>query len=179
MAALAAGVFTCQAQVVPSAVDPAHALWVGGEYSNIHAGFPYRSGQRLWGIGAFGDYRLTGLVGIEAEVRFLRFNSFYGETQDHYLAGPRYLVRRFGKVQPYAQCLVGFGKIHYPFNLGSEQYIALAPGGGVNLRISRKWTLRGEYEYQLWPGSPDITNEPEHRITPNGFHVGLAFRVLR
>ena len=24
--------------------------------------------------------------------------------------------------------------------------------------------LRGEYEYQLWPNSPNIANEPVHRI---------------
>jgi len=168
-----------QAQVVPSATESGHALWVGGELSNIHAGFPYESNQRLSGIGAFADYHFTGHIGLEAEARFLRFNSFHGETEDNYLAGPRYMARNFGKLQPNAQCLVGIGRIQYPFSIGSGRYLALAPGAGANYRISRRWSLRGEYEYQIWPNSPNITGEPKHDITPNGFHVGIAFRLLR
>jgi len=180
-AALAACVFAnlAQAQVIPSAQDGRHALWAGGEYSNTHAGFPYQSSQRLWGIGGFADYHLTTHIDAEAEARFQRFNSFYGETEDNYLAGPRYLVGTLGKFQPFAQFLVGLGKMQYPFNIGSGQYLALAPGGGVNYRISRKWSLRGEYEYQFWPGSPNFINEPAHQITPNGFHAGLSYRLLR
>ena len=180
MAALAAGllIHSAQAQVVPSATRPSHALWVGGEYSNISAGFPYNSSLRLWGIGAFADYHLTGHIGVEAEARFLRFNSLYGETEDNYLAGPRYLAGRFGKLQPYAQCLVGMGKIQYPFEIPSGSYLALAPGAGASYSIGRRWALRGEYEYQFWLES-NTPNEPKHEITPNGFHLGLAFRLLR
>jgi opacity protein-like surface antigen len=167
------------AQVVPSATSPNHGLWVGGEYSNIHAGFPYQSDQRLWGIGAFADYHITSHIDAQAELRFLHFNSFYGETEDSYLAGPRYVVGRFGKLQPFAQCLAGIGKIQYPFQIGSGSYLAVAPGAGADYRIARRWSLTGEYEYQLWPGSPDIAGEPAHMITPSGFHVGVAFRLLR
>lgn len=154
-------------------------MWVGVEYSNIHAGFPYQSGQRLWGVGGFADYHYNHSIDIEVEARFLRFNSFYGETEDNYLAGPRYLVETLGKCQPYGQFLVGLGKIQYPFKIGSGQYLALAPGGGMNYRISRKWTLRGEYEYQLWPESPNFANEPAHQINANGFHVGIAYRISK
>ena len=91
---------SAQAQTAPSATRTGHALWVGGEYSNISTGFPYASGQRLWGAGAFADYHLTGHIGLEAEARFLRFNSFYGETEDNYLAGPRYLPRNLGSCSP-------------------------------------------------------------------------------
>ncbi len=181
MATLAAGLLACtaQAQVVPSATGPGRALWVGAEYSNIDASFPYASGQRLWGIGGFADFHLVSHIAVEGEARFLRFNSFQGETEDNYLAGPRYLVRRFGKLEPYAQCLVGMGKIQYPFQIGSGSYLALAPGGGANFRLSRKWTVRGEYEYQLWLNSPNIANEPSHELTPSGFHVGIAYRLFR
>jgi opacity protein-like surface antigen len=168
-----------RAQAVPSATRPNHVLWVGGEYSNISAGFPYQSSQRLWGVGAFADYHLTSHIGVEAEARFLRFNSFYGETEDNYLAGPRYLVGRFGRLEPYAQCLVGLGKIQYPFVIGNESYLALAPGAGASYRLSRRWALRGEYEYQLWLNSPNFAGEPQHEITPSGFHVGVAFRLFR
>ncbi|HUA97162.1 MAG TPA: outer membrane beta-barrel protein [Terracidiphilus sp.] len=167
------------AQVVPSAFGPARSLWAGAEYSNLHAGFPYQSDQRLWGIGVFSDYHLNTRIDVEAEARFLRFNSFYGESEDNYLAGPRYLAGTFRRFQPYAQFLVGLAEMRYPFKIGSRQYFALAPGGGVNYRVGRRWTARAEYEYQLWPGSPDYSNEPAHEITPNGFHIGLAYRLLR
>jgi opacity protein-like surface antigen len=152
---------------------------VGGEYNNIHASFPYQSSQRLWGIGAFADYHLNRRIDLEALARFLRFNSFYGESENNYLIGPRYLVGTYGRFQPYGQFLVGIGGIQYPFKIGSGQYLALAPGGGVNYRISRKLTMRGEYEYQLWPGSPNFVNEPAHEIKPNGFHIGIAYKVFR
>lgn len=168
-----------QAQVVPSAIGPTHGLWLGGEYSNIHAGFPYESDQRLSGIGAFADYHFKSHIGVEGEVRFLRFNSFYGETEDHYLAGPRYMVGRFGKLQPYAQCLVGIGSIQFPFQIGTGRYLAVAPAAGANYRIAARWSLTGRYEYQFWPGSSGVTGEPAHSINPSGFHAGLAFRLLR
>jgi len=168
-----------QAQVAPSAIRPNHGLWLGAEYANIHAGFPYESNQRLWGIGAFADYHVTSHIGVEADMRFLRFNSFYGETEDNYLAGPRYLVGIFGKLQPYAQCLVGIGKIQYPFQIGTGRYFAVAPGAGANYRIARRWSLTGGYEYQFWPGSSGVPGEPAHPIAPSGFHAGFAFRLLR
>jgi opacity protein-like surface antigen len=168
-----------RAQVAPSAIGPSHPLWVGAEYSNVNASFPYGSDQRLWGFGVFADYHLAAHVGLEAEARFLGFNSFYGETEDNYLAGPQYLIARIGNLQPYAQFLVGLGKIQYPFDIGNGSYLALAPGAGVNYRIGRRWSLRAEYEYQLWPGSPNIGNEPAHEITPSGFHVGIVYRLVR
>jgi len=168
-----------QAQVVPSATRPSHDLWVGGEYANIHAGFPYGSNQRLWGVGAFAGYHIANRIDVQAELRFLRFNSYYGETEDSYLAGPRYKIGRFGKLQPYAQCLVGIGKIQYPFQIGSGSYLAAAPGAGANYRLARRWSLTGGYEYQFWPGSPNVAGEPAHPIAPSGFHAGVALRLLR
>jgi opacity protein-like surface antigen len=168
-----------RAQVVPSATGPGRSLWAGGEYSNIQAGFPYQSNQRLWGVAAFADYHFVPHVALEGEARFLRFNSFYGETEDNYLAGPRYEIRSFGKLEPFVQCLAGIGKIQFPFQIGTGSYLAVAPGAGVNYRLSRRWTVRGEYEYQFWLNSPNISGEPAHQITPSGFHVGIAFRVFR
>lgn len=164
-------------QAVPSGFGPARGLWAGVEYSNIHAGFPHGSDQRLWGIGGFASYHLGGNLSVAGEARFLRFNGYQGETEDNYLAGPRYRLPRFGRVQPYAQCLVGIGRMQFPFQIGSGSYFAVAPGAEITYRLSRRWALRGLYEYQFWPGSPNVANEPNHAITPNGFHAGVAFRI--
>jgi hypothetical protein len=122
---------------------------------------------------------LRSHIGVAEEARFLRFNTFYGETEDNYLAGPRYLFGNFGKIEPYAQCLGGLGKMQYPFAIGSDDYLAISPGAGVGYRIASRWLLRGGYEYQFWLNSPRFTNEPQHQITPTGFHVGIAFRPFR
>jgi opacity protein-like surface antigen len=181
MVALTTCLLVCsaRAQVVPSAIGGSHPLWVGGEYSNIHANFPYGSNQRLWGIGGFADYRLTPHIGVVAEARFLRFQSFYGDSEDNYLGGARYLTKKFDKLQPYAQGLAGIGMIQYPFQIGSGKYFAIAPGGGASYRIADRWSLRGEYEYQLWLNWPNIHGYPTQSFTPNGFHIGLAYKLTR
>jgi opacity protein-like surface antigen len=69
--------------------------------------------------------------------------------------------------------------IQYPFAIGSGNYLVLAPGAGANYRLSRRWALRGEYEYQLWPNSPNIASQPAHEITPSGFHIGIAFKLFQ
>jgi opacity protein-like surface antigen len=171
--------YTAHAQAVPSATYPLRTLWVGVQYSNIHAGFPYQSSQRLTGISFFADYHIQHRIAIEADARFLRWGAFYGLAENNYLAGPRFTIWDAGKLRPYGQFLLGLGSLHFPFNIGDSRYLALAPAGGVNYRLSRKWTLNGEYEYQLWPGSPDISNQPAHEIAPNGFHAGLAYRLCR
>jgi opacity protein-like surface antigen len=74
---------------------------------------------------------------------------------------------------------VGDGKIHFPFAIGDASYLALAPGAGANYRLSHRWMLRVEYEYQMWRDSPGFADEPKHELTPNGFHVGVAYRVFR
>jgi len=122
---------------------------------------------------------LRSHIGVAEEARFLRFNTFYGETEDNYLAGPRYSPRTFGKIEPYVQCLAGLGKIQYPFSIGNDSYLAVAPGAGVRYRLASRWLVRAEYEYQFWLNSLGFSNEPEDQITPNGLHVGLAFRLSR
>jgi opacity protein-like surface antigen len=165
------------AQVVPEATGPRHdALWVGGEYSNTTATYPYGNVQRLWGVGGFADYTLTKNVGIEAELRHQRTNGFYGETQDNYLFGPQYLIGRSGWFQPFAQATLGAGRLQFPLQTGRQIYFVFAPAAGVNFRTEDRWLFHVEYEYQLWQGSSDIDNVHGHDLTPQGVHLGVAFR---
>lgn len=165
-----------RAQVAPSAYRTVQSVWVGAEYSNVNASFPYQSNSRLAGIGVFADLNWNAHIGIEGDARFMRFGGFYGETESSYLAGPRYLFPRWRRLQPYAKALIGDAKIHYPFAIGDASYFAVAPGAGVNFRLSHRWLIRGEYEYQYWLNSPGYRNEPDHPLTPNGFHLGIAYR---
>jgi opacity protein-like surface antigen len=168
-----------QAQVAPSAYLRPYSLWVGGEYSNVRASFPYQSSQRLTGAGVFADLNRNGRLGMEADARFLHFGGYQGSTESTYLAGPKVFFFAKGRFQPYAKLLVGAGQIHYPYQIGDASYFTLAPGGGSGYRMSRRWTIRAEYEYQVWHNSPGYANEPNHELTPNGFHIGVAYQVFR
>ena len=170
-----------RAQVDPSAYGPGHSLWVGAEYSNISASFPYQSGQRLQGVGVFADFHVNYRLGFAGVARFLPSGGFEGSTESSYLAGPKIFFFAKGRFQPYGKMLVGVGRIHYPFAIGNASYLALAPGAGAEYRISGRgrWMLLFDYEYQLWHDSPGYTNVPNHELTPNGFHVGVAYGISR
>ena len=167
-----------QAQVVYSGFEERHSLWVGGECSYVSASFPYQSGDHIYGCGAVVDVRWSPHVDVEGDARWLPLGGFAGSTESSYLVGPRYIFRRFGKFQPYGKFLVGAGVIHYPYKIGDRTYFAFAPGGGMNYRASRRLTLRAEYEYQIWQNSPGFIGEPAHSLRPNGFHLGVTYRLL-
>ena len=162
---------------MPSAHGPSQSLWVGGEYANLQAGFPEGSTLRLSGAGVFANYNWNHFLGMEVHARFLNFNSWNGETEQDYLAGPRYSFLNSRRWRPFASFPVGLAKIQYPFTLGSGSSFAMAPGGGLEYRLSRKWTVRAAYEYQFLTNSPNFTNEPKFGIKPNGGMAGISYRV--
>jgi opacity protein-like surface antigen len=167
-----------QAQVVPAGFESNHAVWVGGECSYFSASFPYQSGQHIYGCGAFANLRWAPHFDVEGDARWLSLGGFAGSTESSYLAGPRYIFSRFGRLQPYGKFLLGEGVIQYPYQIGKGTYLALAPGGGANYRVARRLTIRAEYEYQIWLNSPGFANEPNHMLKPNGLNVGVAYEVL-
>jgi len=168
-----------RAQSAPSAFGPGKSLWAGAGYSSFSASFPYQSGQRVSGPGAFIDYHLNSRLTLEAEARFLRFGGFETSTESSYLAGPKFFVFERGKYRPYGKALVGLGRIHYPFTIGSASYLAVAPGAGMEYRLSRRLMLHLDYEYQFWLNSPGYASEPDHPLHPNGFQIGVAYRIFR
>lgn len=175
-----AAVFILQAaaQSPPSAYGPVSPFSAGAQYSNSTASFPYQSGRRLTGAGAFADVRLTYRFSLEGEANFWTTGGFEGSTESTCLAGPKAVLLFRGRWLPYGKLLVGEGRIHYPFSIGDASYLAVAPGAGADYRVRDRWTLRFEYEYQVWPNSPGYAGEPKHELTPNGFHVGIAYRIL-
>jgi len=165
-------------QVAPSSFQRSQSIRLGVEYSNMEAGFPAGSNLRLSGIGAFGTFNWNHQIGLEGAVRFLHFNSYYGETEDSFLAGPRYTFLHSDKWKPFGAFELGVVKMTYPFSLGSCGCFAIAPTGGLDYRLDRKWSLRAEYQYQILPGSPNFTNEAKFDIKPNGFQMGVSYRVF-
>ncbi|MGO8756541.1 MAG: outer membrane protein [Terracidiphilus sp.] len=165
-------------QTAPAANGGGASLWAGAEYSNMQAGFPNGSSVRLDGIGGFAGYNWNHSFGVEGHIRFLNFNSWYGESQQDYLAGPRYTFLHNDRWRPFAAFEVGAVKIQYPFSLGTGTSFAMAPSGGLEYRLGRKWSVRGAYEYQFLPNSPDFTDEPKFGIRPNGILAGISYRIF-
>jgi opacity protein-like surface antigen len=128
----------------------------------------------LIGAGTYVDVHFTHWVQIEGEARWLRFNEYAGEHQDNYLIGPKIPIHRFGRADVYGKVMIGIGKMTFPYNYGYGTFTALAYGGGVDYKLSRKLTLRPiDFEFQQWP-----TWLPGSSLYPYGFSTGIGYRVF-
>ncbi|HEY0759181.1 MAG TPA: outer membrane beta-barrel protein [Acidisarcina sp.] len=168
------------AQVVAASTGGRPALYAGGYYSNFNSDFKeptIAKTPRLSGAGVFVDWNVFGKLGVEGEARFLRFNQTNDFHSDHYLVGPRYSIRR-GNYRPYVKLLLGAGELNFPYSLAHGGYFDLAAGGGLDYRLSRRFGLRGDYEYQFWPTAPGLPGAPSHGLSPNGFSAGISYRIF-
>jgi len=162
------------AQAAPAVRGGGQSLWGGAELSRYSPDFG--PSQRLVGGAGYFDLDWNSRYAVEGEARFLRFRGFAGEFQDNYLIGPKVVVFFHGRFRPYAKALVGLGKINFPYKIGSGTYFAIAPGAGVDYRLTRRIALRAEYEYQFWPSAPGVVGEPSNGLKPNGVNLGFAYR---
>jgi hypothetical protein len=168
------------AQVSPSAYRGKMSLTAGGFASGFQpdyagGGVPGTSPYRLYGFGAYADLRMTRWISVEAEMRWLRENSFVGITQDTYLFGPRVPIheyKRLGAV-PYGKALVGLGKMDFEYKEAYGRFTDVALGGGVDLNLSKRWSVRAfDFEYQFWPNWINGT------LQPYGASAGVAYRIF-
>ena len=168
------------AQVTPSAYRGKLSLTAGGFASAFQpdyagGGVAGGSPNRLYGFGAYADLRMTRWVSIEAEMRWLRENSFVGITQDTYLFGPRVPIHEYKRLgaTPYAKALLGLGKMDFEYKEAYGQFTDLALGGGVDLNLSKRWSVRAfDFEYQLWPNWINGT------LKPYGASAVIAYRIF-
>ncbi|MGA8110042.1 MAG: outer membrane beta-barrel protein [Acidobacteriaceae bacterium] len=163
------------AQSQESATGGEQSLRVGGEYSLFQPDFG--PNPRMQGAGAFVDVQWNSRWAAEGETRFLRFGGYQGETETNYLAGPRYVIIPHGRFRPWGEFLVGAGDIHFPYQIGHGGFFAMAPAGGVDVRLDYRLTVRASYEYQFWPSAPGVPGEPSNGMHPNGVTVGASWRI--
>jgi hypothetical protein len=175
-------------QAVPSAEAPSVPLYVGGEVSTFNPDWDCSSNSpiacwnhQLFGVGVYVDANhVVQKFGAEAEARWLHWRGPGGGfVQSSYLAGPRYKLFQRGKLSFDAKVLVGGGWItlngDYSGDHGS--YFDMVPGATLEYRITRKLTLRTDYEYQIWPSFSGIPSIGNKGLTPNGFSLGASYRV--
>jgi hypothetical protein len=137
-------------------------------------GVAQTSPNRLYGPGAYVDVHFSRWVQVEAEGRWLRFNQFYqpgsttGNGESTYLIGPRIPIVTFHRITPYGKFLVGLG--NGPFINGNT--LVLSYGGGVDYRLTRRFTLRAfDFEYQSWRVNPTP-------LSPYGGSVGISYKIF-
>jgi len=156
------------AQARETAGGPGAAVTAGGGLSLVQAVY----GQRqLGGAFAFADFSPYWRFNLEAEARFLRVRSAEQVTEENYLLGPRALLTS-GRERVYVKFLVGDGHINMPFRYGRGDFVALVPGGGVDVDLTETTTLRVvDFEYQMWRDFPFGT------MRPYGISTGISFRL--
>jgi len=173
-------------QVAPSAYARGLSIAAGGEaavFQPDYEGFgvPEESSNRLYGIGAFVDVRFTRWIQLEAEGRWLRFNQVDNIYEDNYLIGPRLPIYRlrFRRATPYAKVLIGYGKLNFEDNDGWGRYTALAYGGGIDVKLTDRISIRApDFEYQQWPRWTEANGAPTSSLWPYGLSVGVSYRVF-
>lgn len=139
---------TAQAQAVPSADRGGLRWWAGGTASGYIVGYGQ---EKLLGATAFFDADTLRHFGIEGEARWLVFHQTNEEHAATYAIGPRY-YREFGRFHPYVKGLVGLGEFNFPYSYGHGSYLVVAPGGGLDFRITHRVQFRAvDFEYQVWP----------------------------
>jgi hypothetical protein len=175
---LASLALPARGQVEPSATARQPRVTVGAFGSMFQPdyagnGIAQASPNRLYGPGGWVDVKLRRWVVIEAEGRWLRFNQFYtgtppvGNGEDDYLIGAKAPIRTFAGWTPYGKVLVGLGGSSFL----NGHATTLAYGGGVDYRLSKRFTLRAfDFEYQSWFLTPTLH--------PYGGSVGIGYRVF-
>jgi len=171
-------VFSARAQVVPAATSSSFRLSAGALGSLAQpdyegTGEAATAPNRIYGAGVYVDARFSRWVQIEAEGRWLRFNQYHsillpeGNGESTYLIGPRIPILTFHRVTPYGKFLVGLGSADF---LTGDTFV-LAYGGGVDVRLSHRFTLRAvDFEYQQWRVNPTLY--------PYGGSVGISYRIF-
>ena len=156
-----------------SVFDPDYGLTTSGYYSTNGYGI-----NKLGGVGAYADLNLFRGLGIEGEARWQRFHQQGTIFQDNYLVGPRFQMGNRGRLAPYIKALVGYGYMNYEQNYAHGWFNAIAVGGGLDVRVTRRISLRAlDVEYQQWPQ----WQQPLVQTTtlfPYGVSAGVSYRLF-
>lgn len=165
-------------QVAASVNGGEGSLLAGAEFSRFNPDF---GGYPINGIGATFDLNVTPKIGAVGEVRWLRFGNSgdFGETQSDYLIGGKYRFYQWNRFDFDAKFLIGGVWIKFPNDVGSGSYFAYVPGAFADYRLTPRFRIRADYEYQLLPSAPNIPGSPNNGMTPRGYSFGVEYTVLR
>jgi hypothetical protein len=161
---------TARGQALATAGGPGSYLAVGGGVSAFQQDY----GQNWIGGGAvFVDMNPTWRYGLEGEARWMNYHTEEQVTQANYLGGLRVMLwKPASRLQPYGKFLAGVGHMNFPFGYATGNYLAMAPGAGVDIHLNDRWSVRAvDFEYQLWP------QFTYGQLKPYGVTVGARYRI--
>jgi len=156
------------AQAAESANAGAARLAVGAAASGFTLGYGDR---KMLGVTAWVDGDTIRRIGFEGEGRWLDFHQTANVHAETYLAGVRYHFN-YGDMQPYVKGLAGFGNFNFPYNYATGRYLVVSGGGGLDYKLTRRWIVRAEFEYQDWP------QFTYGNLNSLGVNVGLRYRIF-
>jgi opacity protein-like surface antigen len=158
------------AQALATASGPGSYLSAGGGVSAFQEDYGQ---QVIGGAAVWVDMNLTWRYGLEGEARWLNYHTDEQVTEANYLGGVRVMLWKPGsRFQPYGKFLAGVGHINFPFGYATGNYLAMAPGAGVDIHLTDRWSVRAaDFEYQLWP------QFTYGQLKPYGVSVGLRYRI--
>ena len=172
-------------QTVPSGEPTIRSLWIGGEVSTFNPDWGCRTtnspfscwNNQLLGAAAFSDAnRIFGRVGTEAEARWMNWRGYGdGLVESSYLLGPRFQAFAHRDLSGNIKILFGRGDITAPDHVGTGTYFVYAPGATLDYRVRNRLNMRLDYEYQRWPSFTGVLGT--YGLTPNGFSLGVGYRV--
>ncbi len=116
----------------------------GVDSFNLHGGsasFAYNANSWLSGVADFGGYHSGNILGTGVD-----------GTLSTYLFGPKISYRKHERITPFGQVL--FGVAHASATgfgtSGSDNAFAMSVGGGLDLRLSRRFSVRpAQVDYLL------------------------------
>lgn len=181
---MAAAVPVAHGQAGPTASRLAD-LQLGGGFTLANSDYVPNN---IGGFALYGDIDLHGSYGLELDFHqvtdpnpdpLVPANHF---SERSYEAGGRYL-RHYRRFSPYAKALYGRGVanffarqayvpagfITYIDNIGYNMAVA---GGGVDYRLTPRFNLRADFEYQHWFASD---SELPHGLAPKLLTLGVAY----
>jgi len=137
-----------QAQAVPSAYQDGPGFFAGVSGSLNYLQYGER---RMGGYSAYVDVDFKRHMSIEAAYSRVKWLQRADVQTTSYLFGPRYRFYR-GKWQIYGKTLLGRGEFDFPYAYAKGSYLVVAPGAGLDYRLTRSLHLRPvDIEYAYWP----------------------------
>lgn len=177
------------AQSTWSAEGSGISVWVGASISSFNPDYGCTDSSPWTCL----DHQLLGIspyvqtsalmfhrVGAEGQARFLHWRGPSSLTESSYMAGPRVALYRKRNFIFSGKFMIGSARISLPSPApGSGTYLAYAPGGSVDYRLSKRLFARVDYEYQIWPNFKGSATGGGHGgLTPNGLSLGLSYAIL-
>jgi hypothetical protein len=127
------------------------------------------------GITAYADLDFRPHIGAEAEFHDIADSRGSRMAERTYELGVRCL-RTYGPLVPYAKGMTGIGQLKYPQGLTVFDYWIFAGGAGLDLKLTGRIHVRGEYEYQRWSSFPNGGLAPQIVTFAVAYHFPAGLR---